>query len=325
MVFRTHDEKRDWQIIYLADSERIVEHGLFLGHRILLFLIPVIFVALLLVIFVSDVMTRRLLKLTKAVNAVNEQNLTICFQDDGNDEVSSLYHAFEHLLLTVKELIVKKQTVEREKYAIELQTLQEQIAPHFLYNTLSSINSMALDIEAEDISQAVLALAGFYRLSLSNGANIIPLRKERDLLLYYVQICEIRFGDRIQITTEFDPSILNCVTPKLVIQPFVENALMHGISEGMSAPCHVSIRAAGDGRTITISIVDDGVGMSPEVLARLQHSDYHPEKHHAIENIRHRIQLLYGEAYGIRIHSAPHQGTRVDIVLPQISMEADGE
>jgi two-component system sensor histidine kinase YesM len=145
-LFATYDTKRDWHILYITDANLFMERNLQFGQRTLSVLVLTILLSLGMIFITSDVVTRRLRKLTAAVKTVDEKTLTVDFVDDGKDEVSDLYRAFSKLLQRVRNLIDRNQRIEQEKYALELQTLQEQIAPHFLYNTLSSINAMARDI-----------------------------------------------------------------------------------------------------------------------------------------------------------------------------------
>lgn len=317
-LFSVYDAKRNWHILYITDGNLFMERHFQFGQRTLIVLVLTILLSLALVFVASDVATRRLRRLTAAVKTVDEKTLQIPYTDDGKDEVSDLYRAFSKLLQRVRNLIDRNQRIEQEKYALELQTLQEQIAPHFLYNTLSSINAMAQDIEADDISTAVLSLAEFYRLSLSNGATIISIGTEQTLLDYYVQICHTRFGNKVTVELDFDPALSQYATPKLVLQPFVENAIMHGLRERGATMCHVKVSTYSDEDHIYMQVADDGVGMSEERLAQILNQPYDPNKHHAIQNIHRRIQLFGGADYGVHISSCPEQGTTVRITLPKI-------
>ncbi len=320
-LFTAYDSRRDWNLYYITNVNLLIGHNLRFGQRTLIVLVLAILLSLLLVFFTSDVVTRRLRKLTKAVKTVDEKTLTVDFTDDGKDEVSDLYQAFTRLLQRVRNLIDRNQRIQQEKYALELQTLQEQMAPHFLYNTLSSINAMARDIEAEDISTAVLSLAEFYRISLSNGASIVSIRTEEALLAHYVQICRIRFGDKVTVTMDFDETLSEYATPKMVLQPFVENAIMHGLREKGDRRCHVKISTFCDGDTICMQVEDDGVGIPEDKLAQILTQPYDPNKHHAIQNIHRRIQLFCGPQYGVQISSCPQKGTRVRITIPKIPLD----
>ena len=322
-LFVTYDAKRDWNILYLTDANVFMARNIQFGQRTLIVLVLAILVSLVLIFVTSDFMTRRLRRLTAAVKTVDEKTLTVDFTDDGKDEVSDLHRAFAKLLQRVRNLIERNQRIEQEKYGLELQTLQEQIAPHFLYNTLSSINAMAQDIEADDISTAVLSLAEFYRLSLSNGASIVSIGTEQTLLDYYVQICRIRFGDRVTVDVDFDPALSGYATPKMVLQPFVENAIMHGLREKGTGKCHVQISTFCDETHIYMQVEDDGAGIPEDKLAQILHQPYDPNQHHAIQNIHRRIQLFCGEEYGVSLSSRPEQGTTVRITIPKIPTESE--
>ena len=315
-LFVTQDSKRSWNILYVTRSNLYMERNFQFVQKALVLLVVSILGSLVMVFVSSDIMTRRLLKLTASVKEVDDKALTINFSDTGNDEVSDLYQAFSKLLQKARDLIDKNQRVEQEKYALELQALQAQIAPHFLYNTLSSINAMALDIEAEDISQSILSLAEFYRLSLSNGARIVTLATEQELLEYYVDICRIRFGNKVSIHLDFDENLSAYKIPKMILQPFVENAIMHGLRESGSHICHITISSYTNQNNIYLRVDDDGIGITADQLLAMQSQPYDPNKHHAIQNIHRRIQLFYGKDYGVTISSEPGNGTSVLITLP---------
>ena len=310
-------EKLGWTLVYFAGNGSIVRYSQSLPVYLVV-TVTVIAVAVCLLLFSSKMLTDRLVRLSNEVGRVSRDRLTLEGDISGEDEVGRLAESFRSILDMARELIEEKGRVEKERYAIELQALQERINPHFLYNTLSTVSAMAQQIEAYDISDALYNLADFYRLSLSHGSSLITLSDELKILSVYLDICRIRFGSNIRIEVDVDESCGNYLVPKLIIQPFIENSIMHGIdiTESEDNEIHVEIRREGD--ELAIYITDNGGGMSEEQL-RQAFGENQDGKLHAIKNIDRRIKLRYGDGYGVTIRSAPGEGTQVRLLLPAVS------
>ncbi len=253
----------------------------------------------------------RITNLTREIKALDESDLTYLPDTTSRDEVGELSRAFSELVERVKLLIEHEHKFEEERFALEVDALQAQINPHFLFNTLSIINLLARQIEADNISEAVEALAQFYRFSLQNGKKLITLRDELAILDNYLTICSIRYRNQLQVRREVDPSVLDCVIPKLVLQPFCENAVFHGFAAGSSKVHELSITARPEGSDLLVQIGDNGEGMTPAELEIALKTGF------GIANVHKRIQMIYGEEYGVSIASTPGVGTVVSIRLGQ--------
>ena len=209
----------------------------------------------------------------------------------------------------------------------ELDALQSQINPHFLYNTLDSIRGQALSEGAEDIADMTEALSTFFRYSISNRNNIVTLEEELENVRNYFMIQQFRFNNRFRLQILPVPQELlnNCRLPKLTLQPILENTILHGMEEKLG-PGTINIRVLPtDARTV-ITISDDGAGMSEETLLHLQEKLRGdapvPLKRSkgsgiALTNVNRRIKLLFGSDYGLRIMSTLGLGTDVEISLPR--------
>lgn len=207
--------------------------------------------------------------------------------------------------------------------------LQNQINPHFLYNTLEAIRGDALSAGMRDIALITEALATFFRYTISNMDNLVSLEEELANAENYFAIQKYRFGDRVAMQVSIESgseSAVDFLIPKLTLQPIIENAIIHGL-EGQVGPGSVSVDIATDGNRLLIEVKDDGVGMSEDVLdeirARLvfpnasgNREDKHRSGGIALANVNDRIKLLFGEQYGVRVSSIRGVGTRVDIELP---------
>ena len=206
--------------------------------------------------------------------------------------------------------------------------LQNQINPHFLYNTLEAIRGDALSVGMRDIATITEALATFFRYTISNMDNLVSLEEELGNAENYFAIQNYRFGERIsmQVTLEAgSEAAVDFMIPKLTLQPIIENAIIHGL-EGQVGPGQVSVDIATDGSRLLIDVKDDGIGMSEDVLEELSRRLVSPdaasnrdEKHRggiALANVNNRIKLLFGEQYGLRVSSIEGTGTKVEIQLP---------
>lgn len=206
--------------------------------------------------------------------------------------------------------------------------LQNQINPHFLYNTLEAIRGDALSMGMRDIASITEALATFFRYTISNMDNLVSLEEELGNAENYFAIQNYRFGERIsmQVTLEAgSEAAVDFMIPKLTLQPIIENAIIHGL-EGQVGPGQVSVDIATDGSRLLIDVKDDGIGMSEDVLEELSRRLVSPdaasnrdEKHRggiALANVNNRIKLLFGEQYGLRVSSIEGTGTKVEIQLP---------
>ncbi len=212
------------------------------------------------------------------------------------------------------------------KKQAELDALQSQINPHFLYNTLDSIRGQALAEGVEDIADMTEALSTFFRYSISNRSHVVTLEEELENVRNYFMIQQFRFNNRFHLQTQpFSRELLeSCRLPKLTLQPILENAILHGM-EGKMGAGTISIRAeAAKSRTVLV-ISDDGAGMSEGTLLRLQSRLRGEEPVElrrakgsgiALPNVSRRIKLLFGEAYGLRVMSTLGLGTDVEISLP---------
>ncbi len=300
-------DKMNWQLLYIVENSSFLKNTPHLWLYMILVLITVAFsVAMLL--FSSRIMTKRLVLLTKAVRQVDKEHLVLNTEISGNDEVGVLSSFLQDTLKMVRQLIRDNQKIEKERYAMELQSLQEQINPHFLYNALSAIAAMAYDIEAYWIRDALLNLADFYRLSLSHGADTIRLQDELHILNSYLAICRLRFDSQLDIRMDIGTETMELYVPKLIIQPFIENAVFHG-NAGI---IQISARCA-EGQLLIV-IRDDGTGMSEEQIRSAIAGN--KDGWHALQNIQRRLRLRYGEPYGLSIESQPGKGTTITLILP---------
>ena len=209
---------------------------------------------------------------------------------------------------------------EREKQKMEKKLLQSQINPHFLYNTLDSIIWMIRSEEYDGAGEMVSLLAKFFRISLSQGKDMITLEKELEHASSYLAIQNIRFKDKFEFHVDADPELLKYFCPKLSIQPLLENAIYHGM-DGMYEDGEIEIRIYEKNGDIKIDVSDNGPGMTQEKIDYIMHNKVVSSKRGSgigVCNVNERIQLIYGKNYGIMISSELDEGTVATITIPKM-------
>ncbi|MDD4680073.1 MAG: sensor histidine kinase, partial [Clostridia bacterium] len=235
------------------------------------------------------------------------------------DEIGYLYRQFDIMMDEIDSLYKDIYESKIKQKEIELKALQAQINPHFLYNTLSSINWMAIDINANDISHAINALAKYYRFTLSKGKEIIPIYNEIEQVKAYIDIEKIRFGKKFDLIYDIDEGAYKYLTPKLILQPFVENSIKHSL-EHIDYKCVITIIAEETENEIRFKITDNGKGIEKNILLQLK-SGALSNSGYGIKNVVERINLLYGDKYGVSIESEAYRGTCITVNIPKLYIE----
>ncbi len=250
---------------------------------------------------------------------VEAENLDKPCQVEGYTEIKILRNRLNMMLGRMKELMESIRQKEQQKRKLELRFLQAQINPHFLYNTLFSIKCMVDMQKNEDASHMLASFIQLLRKTLSNPHAFVTVREEMEGLKQYVEIQRYRYLDSFSVIFDCDESLMEKKIPKLLIQPLLENAIFHGVEfkkqEGL-----IIVTVREDAGDLKITVEDNGLGISPEALARMkQGQQENPEADHVgILNVKERNQLNFGEAYGMDIESVQWQGTKVILHLPSM-------
>lgn len=237
------------------------------------------------------------------------------------DEVGEASACFNRMVDDIRELIDKNYVLAIKERESELDTLQAQINPHFLYNTLDSLYWKATESGNEDIAEDILSLSQLFRLVLNRGDGIVTVRTEAELLERYLHIQKMRFGKRLTYEISLEQEILEEEIPKLILQPFVENAIVHGF-ESADGSYTLTVSGRKEEKKMFFQIKDTGVGMSEEQLAAVweaaDNRKYASQRigRYAIKNVRERLELIYHENYELRIESRVGCGTTVVVVVP---------
>jgi len=248
---------------------------------------------------------------------VENGDMNVVVDIQRNDEIGLLGENFNNMIKRLKYLIEEVYKAQIKNKEAELRALQAQINPHFLYNTLDVIYWTSRIEKAEKTGSLVTALAKLFRLGLNNGNEITTIAKEVEYLNYYLAIQKVRYEKEPNIIINVDPSIFEYKTIKLILQPIVENALIHGIADlGENGAIEVTGRELDS--DIVFTICDNGAGMSDAKIASIFLNDTDTEKGYGIKNVHERIKLFFGEKYGLSITSQEGRGTKVEIRIPKI-------
>lgn len=243
--------------------------------------------------------------------------------EEGFAEYASLAHSYNVMLRRIRGLM--QETVDRQEQLrrMEIGALQEQINPHFLYNTLDSIVRVMETGRTPEAIEMVQALAKLFRLSINNGDYFLTVEQEMDYARNYLTIQQVRYKKRFKYELYMDESIKDLPCPKIILQPLIENSLKHGMSD--MPGCTLIVRARQEGYNIVLSVEDDGLGIPPEKLKKLQEmlrddSNIMVKKSRygiGLRNTNRRIKLLYGSDYGLTIESEVEERTCVTITFPK--------
>lgn len=266
---------------------------------------------------------RPLRKVILNMERVGQGNMNVQVKTEGLAELNHLCDAFNRMVEKIRLLTTQIEVKERQRAQAEIDSLQAQINPHFLSNTLNSIKMMAALVGADSIRKMTNALMSILTESFSSNGTLTSLDKEIANLEHYLYIMKVRFGDNFEMIFEIPGEIKALHLMKMLLQPILENAILHGIR---SIDRKGDLKLAGwrQDQQLYLEVSDNGVGMSPETLQSIWENQAHPHKGlHGIgiRNVHERIRLNYGEPYGLTIMSAPAQGTVVTLVLPVIEGE----
>lgn len=274
--------------------------------------------------FTSRNLTQPIRKLQEKMTEVEKGNFNIRVPVGHSKEISSLARSFNVMVHKIKELmnqVVVEQEIKRKS---ELNALQAQINPHFLYNTLDSIIWMAESKKHDEVILMTSALARLFRASLSKGKELIPISTEIQHITSYLKIQQMRYEDKLAFTVDFDPQLHGCLTLKVLLQPLVENAIYHGVK---NKPGRGTVRITGmclDG-CVELRVQDDGIGMDEETVRSILRPAARLETKGGvgIANVHQRIQLYFGPEYGLTYETRPGEGTTAIIRIPIIFIDPE--
>ncbi len=310
----------DWTYFTLIPYDDIFQSTLKVKKTILIFAILLFVLIMIAAVGFARSITEPIERLNAKMKRVQLGHFDYVEDSGGRmlamDEAGQMHRNFRIMVERINELIQENYVKQLTIRDTEFKALQAQINPHFLYNTLESINWSAKLSNQLHISHMVEALGSLLRTSISLKEPTIPLSKELDIVRHYITIQKYRFEERLDFHAEVPEALLHIGMPKLSLQPLVENAINYGL-EQMIDTCVIRVEAYVEGDMAFVSVTDNGMGMEEEFVQQLLSGQIKPKGSGlGLKNIEDRIKLLYGDAYGLTVTSKPNEGTKVTLMLP---------
>jgi len=321
ILFMSTISSTSWRVAIFTNNS-----GLNITLRNFIFTISIIAFAIILLFvlvmwFVGNSITRPIRTLQQEMIKVQNFNYVASANsqiEHGSLEVRDLQNSFNQMMGRIKELMNTVLEEQDEQRKSELKALQNQINPHFLYNTFDSVIYMIDKGENDKAEQMIVALSKFFRISVSKGHNIIPLKSELEHAKYYLMIQKLRFGDTFEYKFNVSQKLFQYFVIKLILQPIIENAIGHGLKDSSVEKNIITVNGFLDGDLIKLEVIDNGYGILPEKVKEIYDSFNDKNIHNGVglKNVYERIRIYYGEKADIKIESELDVGTKITIIIP---------
>lgn len=314
----------EWKIVGIIPFNEILKSTSVIPTTIIIMIILSCGIALLFLLYVVSRIGQPIKNMCNTMKKVCDGDMSVRAKVETNDEVGELATSFNNMIEQINVLMKIREENQKKLSNAELETLQAQINPHFLYNTLDSISWMARLKYMDEVEEMIEALTMFFRISLSRGKELITLEDEIQHIHSYLRIQQVRYRNKLSYTIDIPQMLHKCLVAKMTLQPLVENAIYHGIKEKRGKGM-ISITGTDDKDMLILKVKDTGKGMLPEMVAKLnqllQNGEEmdNSEKFHSygVLNVQRRIQIRFGKQYGLYYESTYMEGTTVTIKLPR--------
>ncbi|WP_219838389.1 sensor histidine kinase [Paenibacillus sp. R14(2021)] len=305
-----------WKVVSIVSYDNLLSNVKLAFSRLFTLASFSVVIAIILIYIAARMFTKRIETLLQITRRIEREDFEVQAGSISHDEIGRLMFAMTKMARRMKALINEVYKKEIAKKEAEMNMLQAQINPHFLYNTLASISALAVRNHDDRIQAMVTHLAKFYRISLNKGKTIVSLGEELKLTNSYIMIQQLRFNGLLHMHYLVEDAALPYPVVKLVLQPFIENAINHAIWDD-DAGINIIIKARVEEDTLILEVIDDGMGMRPETLERLRREDTGDSASgYGIRNVDRRIKMTFGTDYGVHIHSRFGIGTTVQLRVP---------
>lgn len=323
----------DWRLVSVASWDSLSSEIDLYVRRVTGIVTVSMLLAMVFLMFFVNRIAKTIIRVVRFMRRVEDGELSIRMNVEGKDELHLLGNGLNSLIMRIQHLLGRVKQEQEQKNKAEMLLLQTQIKPHFIFNTLESINVLAVQNEGKKVSQMVLRLANILRISFRSQEEI-PLRQEIDHVRSYLEIQSFRFSESFNYSMEISESLLDCRVQKLTLQPLVENCIQHGF-EGMEQTGHISIRAESAHGKLFLFVEDNGRGMTTEQLIKLHtltieddssllprnKEEHNPElRGLGIRSVADRIRIQYGTGYGLIICSTWGHGTTIRCTIPMMGL-----
>lgn len=316
-VYMLYSGTTGWIIASFLPGEKLFPQALALKQETITIFAIVVILSTFFLCVLSKIILKPIQVLKNAMLSVKDKHLHIHVDITSTDEIGELASAFNYMVETLTDLIDQNYKQKIATQTAEMKALQAQINPHFLYNTLDSINWMLIDHQEYDLSNIIVAFGKLMRYSMQTQKSIVTLKDEYDNVLDYLTLQQFRLENKLKYSLILDPEIEGFNIPKLILQPLVENSIIHGILP-LEKSGTISVNTSIVSNYIQIDIKDTGVGMNAQELIQFR-SLFIPDKSHeniGVSNVVQRLRLFYGNTFTINAYSTVNKGTQVIIRLP---------
>lgn len=322
-------EKSNWKVVYLVPLKELLIGIRPIFSMTLLAILGCLLVSMAISLYISSILTSPIKKLLSSMERVKKGYFKEKVDFKYMDEIGMLGLQYNDMIDNLHDLVDKVYKLQISEREAELKALQAQINPHFLYNTLDAIYWKAEKSKEEDIAEMVYALSRLFRLTLNRGNEFTEVKNEKEFIENYLLLQRRRFRQKLEYVIDIDDSILQYIIPKLILQPFVENAMVHGIERDNSKSV-IRVKGYLAEDRLHFMIEDDGAGMNGDTIKQLLGSKSsskgsNNQKGYAIRNVNERLSLYYTDNYSLNISSEPGKGTRVEISIPTKTRDAEQE
>jgi len=308
--------RTDWTLVYYEATDSLAQGTRNILRATGIIILICLVVLLGVILMFSKTLLTGIHRLNAKMQSVAYGDLSVMVKTSSKDEIGQLSNRFDLMLKKINSLINEVYESKLSQKEAEMKSLLAQINPHFLYNSLSLINTQAIRHDVPEIVRVVSQLSKFYRTTLNRGQNVISIRDELTNAKAYIEIQQTMHGERFDVEYDIDDSIFQYEMIRIILQPIVENAIEHGIDENreVKGKLVVSVRAEGD--DIVFRIEDNGVGMEQGTVAALLTRE---SEGYGLMNVHERLRLFFGPTYGLSIASVPGEGTTVQVRIPKYS------
>ncbi|WP_054028446.1 sensor histidine kinase [Bacillus sp. FJAT-28004] len=315
----------NWRIVGTISEEEVLKDVRQSREFVIVLACLNIFIPTLIILWISRSLHERLVRILRHMKKVKNQNFDTIKQGESLDEIGQLTSEFNRMTIQVKSLIddvyiadIQTKTLELERRKAQLNALQSQINPHFLFNALETIRMRSLIKDEMETAKIIHNMAKIFRTSLTWGKDRVMVSEEIEFILCFLEIQKYRFEDRMNYHIHIDPSAKDCMVPKMMFLPFVENASIHGI-EPLRHGGSIHVQVERDADTLIFSIRDNGIGMNEQKVKQFYgylESDEELGERIGVQNVIYRLKLIYGDRFQLLIKSEPGQGTFIRVAVP---------
>ncbi|WP_019912182.1 sensor histidine kinase [Paenibacillus sp. HW567] len=315
--FSALSTNKDWVLVSVQTKGNLLGPMRQIRWLILIIMIVCMAVALMFSRFLSKLLLKPLHKLYNLMLRVENNDLEVRFESRYEDEVGVIGHRFNRMLAQIENLIEEIKISEEEKLKFEIKALQAQINPHFLYNTLNTILWKSESGRSEQVGEMIVSLSMLFRLGLNNGHDMTTLQQELDHVEQYMLLQQQCYDNLFTYSLQVpeDPALLQAPILKILLQPLVENSILHGFKD-MDEPGHIIIKVWRNGDYLELQVKDNGHGFDAGKLNLQAKQRFEGHSSYALYNIYSRLQLNYGDRASLRFASVPHVETMVAITIP---------